>query len=571
MKRPPVGRLLALLCVMSLALGGIFVRLAILQVSQASDLRERAVDQRVRTVVLPAQRGEILDRSGARLALSLPARDVYADPRYVHDAWATAGRLSPLLGDPVGSLVDKLTADTTFVYLARQVGLDVAEQIADLELPGIGFLETSKRYYPAGPVAAQLLGFVGVDGEGLEGLELQYQALLAGIPGDRMQELDPSGKPIVGGVDVERPPVAGASLVTTIDRDLQFQAQAALEEAVVSQGARGGTVIVMDPRTGDVLAMTSYPWFDPNAFEEARPRSYRNRAVTDMFEPGSTNKVITAAAAVQERALPLDERLPVAWTMRVGGFTIHDSHPHGVTRMMLGDIIAESSNIGAVQVANRVGASDMAAYLSRFGLGTPTGVGFPGEASGITVPSDRWNEVVLATTAYGQGIAATPLQMASVFATIANDGRWVQPRLVDATIEADGTRHDSPSSPSRRVVSTSTARMVSRMLAFAVEHGTGANARIPGYQVAGKTGTARIPLKDRPGYEVGQYVASFIGYLPAGDPEVVVAAILERPAQGYGGLAAAPLFQRVARAAISHLRIEPSDPLPPPPHALPVG
>jgi cell division protein FtsI (penicillin-binding protein 3) len=570
-KRPPLGRLLALLCLMSLALVGILVRLTVLQVSQASELRERAVDQRVRTVALPAQRGEILDRSGERLALSVPASDVYADPRYVADPWGTATRLSPLLGDSVGVLVGKLTTDSTFVYLARQVELDVADRIADLELPGIGLLEVSKRYYPAGPVAGQVLGFVGLDGDGLEGLELQYQTLLAGIPGDRMQELDPSGKPIVGGVDVERPPVAGASLVTTIDRDLQFQAQAALEDAVASQGAEGGTVIVMDPRTGEVLAMASYPWFDPNAFEEARPRTYRNRAVTDMFEPGSTNKVITAAAAVQEEALPLDERLPVAWTMRVGGFTIHDSHPHGVTRMMLGDIIAQSSNIGVVHVANRVGASDMAAYLSRFGLGSATGVGFPGEANGITVPFHRWDEAVLATTSYGQGIAATPLQMASVFATIANDGRWVQPRLVDATIAADGTRHEAPMSSTRRVVSASTARIVSRMLAFAVEHGTGTNARIPGYQVAGKTGTARIPLKDRPGYEVGQYVASFIGYLPAGDPEVVVAAILDRPAQGYGSLAAAPLFQRVARAAITQLNIEPSDPLPPPPHALPVG
>jgi cell division protein FtsI (penicillin-binding protein 3) len=256
--------------------------------------------------------------------------------------------------------------------------------------------------------------------------------------------------------------------------------------------------------------------------------------------------------------------------MKVGEFTIHDSHPHAVQRMMLGDIIAESSNIGAVHVANRVGASDMATYLTRFGLGAETGVGFPGEASGITVPFYRWDEVVLATTAYGQGIAATPLQMASVFATIANDGRWVQPRLVRATIDADGVRHDAAPSPTRRVVSEETARTVGGMLAFAVEHGTGTNARIEGYQVAGKTGTSRIPLRDRPGYEVGQYIASFIGYLPAGDPQVVVAAILDRPAQGYGGLAAAPLFQRIARAAIAQLRIEPASPLPPPPHALPI-
>lgn len=568
MKRPPIGRLVALLCVLSLSLGVIFVRLTVLQVSQAAAFRDRAAEQRVRTVVLPAQRGQILDRSGEQLALSVPARDVYADPRYVTDPWATATSLAPILGERADTLVQKLSADTTFVYLARQVELDVADRIADLELPGIGFLAVSKRYYPANALAGQVLGFVNVDGVGIAGLELQYQDLLAGQPGERTQELDPYGQPIVGGVDVQVPPVPGSAIETTIDRDLQFQAQAALRDVVEGQHARGGTVIVMDPRTGDILAMVSSPWFDPNAFAEAKPATYRNRAITDMFEPGSTNKVITAAAAIQERALPLDRRLSVAWTMPVGEFVIHDSHPHGILRMTLGDIIAESSNIGAVKVANLVGATDMATYLARFGLGVPTGVGFPGEAGGLMLPLHEWTDTTLATAAYGQGLAATPLQMISVYAAIANDGRWVRPRLVRATIDPDGTRHQAPPSPTRRVVSADSAEMVSRMLSYAVEYGTGTYAQIAGYQIAGKTGTARIPLKDRPGYLEGQYVASFIGYLPAGDPEVVIAAILDRPAQGYGGLAAAPLFQRVARAAIARLGIEPADPLPLPPHAL---
>ena len=341
MKRPPIGRLVALLCMLSLSLGVIFVRLTVLQVSQAAAFRNRAAEQRVRTVVLPAQRGQILDRSGEQLALSMPARDVYADPRYVTDPWGTATSLAPILGERTGSLVAKLSADTTFVYLARQVDLEVANRIADLGLPGIGFLGVSKRYYPANSLAGQVLGFVSVDGVGIAGLELQYQDLLAGRPGERTQELDPYGQPIVGGVDVQVPPVPGSSLETTIDRDLQFQAQAALRDVVETQHARGGTVIVMDPRTGDILAMVSYPWFDPNAFAEALPAAYRNRAITDMFEPGSTNKVITAAAAIQERVMSLDRRLSVPWTMPVGEFTIHDSHPHGILRMTLGDIIAE--------------------------------------------------------------------------------------------------------------------------------------------------------------------------------------------------------------------------------------
>jgi cell division protein FtsI (penicillin-binding protein 3) len=569
--RPPAGRLVALFALMAFAFGAISVRLVVLQVSQAQELQDRAFDQRVRTMDLPAQRGQILDRNGARLALSTPADDVYADPQLVDDPWGTATRLSPLLGVGVPDLVQAMTSDGTFVYLARQLSRGASDRVQRLALPGIGLLPTSKRTYPAGSLASQVLGFVGTDGVGLTGLELGYQDVLAGTPGERTHELGLSGQAIVSGVDEERAPIAGATVVTTIDRDLQFQAQAALEQAVEEQGARGGTVIVMDPRTAEVLAMASNPWFDPNAFGDAPSATYRNRAVTDAYEPGSTNKVITAAAAIQERAIPLGTRLTVPWTMPVGDYIIHDSQPHAPMQMTLGDIVAESSNIGAVMVADRLGAPALATYLARFGLGRATGVGFPGESNGIILPLDQWNDTILATTAYGQGIAATPLQMVSVYSTIANDGRWVQPKLVRGTIGPDGSLEPSEPAPTRRVVSAGTARMVTRMLAYAVQDGTGTNAQIPGYQVAGKTGTARIPTGDGSGYLEGQYIASFIGYLPAGDPEVVVAAILDRPAAVYGGLAAAPLFKRVALAAIARLGIAPADRVPLPPHALPVG
>ena len=571
MSRPPAGRLVALFALMAFALGAISVRLVVLQVSQAQELQDRAFDQRVRTIDLPAQRGQILDRNGARLALSTPADDVYADPQLVDDPWGTATRLSPLLGVGVPDLVHEMISDGTFVYLARQLGRGASERIQRLAMPGIGLLPTSKRSYPAGSLASQVLGFVGTDGLGLTGLELGYQDVLAGTPGERTHELGLSGQAIVSGVDEERAPIAGATVVTTIDRDLQFQAQAALEQAVEEQGARGGTVIVMDPRTAEVLAMASNPSFDPNAFGDAPSATYRNRAVTDAYEPGSTNKVITAAAAIQERAIPLGTRLTVPWTMPVGDYIIHDSQSHAPMQMTLGDIVAESSNIGAVMVADRLGAPALATYLARFGLGRATGVGFPGESNGIILPLDQWNDTILATTAYGQGIAATPLQMVSVYSTIANEGRWVQPKLVRGTIGPDGSLEPNEAAPTRRVVSAETARMVTRMLAYAVQDGTGTNAQIPGYQVAGKTGTARIPTGDGSGYLEGQYIASFIGYLPAGDPEVVVAAILDRPAAVYGGLAAAPLFKRVALAAIARLGIAPADRVPLPPHALPVG
>ena len=571
MSRPPARRLIALFATMSFALVVIFVRLAILQVSQAAELRGLALDQRVRTVALPAERGQILDREGRPLALSTPSLDVYADPRYVTDAWVAAVQISPLIGVGVPDLVERLSADTTFVYLARQVDLGVASRIRELGLPGVGFLNASKRSYPAGTTASQVIGFVGIDGGGLSGLELGDEDRLAGTAGERTVELGRDGQPIVGGIDVERDPIPGSSVVTTIDLGLQYQAQVALADAVVSQGARGGTVIVMDARTSEILAMATYPWYDPNAFDASPAWTYRNRAVTDAFEPGSTNKVITAAAAVQERVLPLDEPLAVPWTMRVGDYTIHDSHPHAVMRMTLGDIIAQSSNIGAVMVAERLGRTAMATYLSRFGLGRASGVGFPGESNGIMLPLYAWSDTSLATMAYGQGIAATPLQMASVYATIANGGRWVRPRLVKGTIDPSGAYHPAQPSTVHRVVSADTAEMVTRMLVYAVEHGTGTNARIPGFQVAGKTGTARIPSKDHPGYLEGQYIASFIGFLPAGDPKVVIAAILDRPAAEYGGIAAAPLFRRLGQLAITHLGLAPAARLPLPPHALPVG
>jgi cell division protein FtsI (penicillin-binding protein 3) len=568
MRLPPVRRLTGLLLGLMLALVTIVVRLSFLQIREADAYETRALDQRLHTIPLPADRGRILDRSGEAMALSLPARDVYADPRYVGDAWGEATKIAPLVGMDVKDVADRLSVrGSSFVWVARQVDLQTANRLEALHLPGLGFLPTSERSYPAGPLAPQVLGFVDIDGKGIAGLEYEFQGVLAGTPGERTQELDPHGQPIVGGIDVERVPVPGSDLVTTIDRDFQYQVQVALEEAVKANHAAGGTVIVMDPRTGQILAMATYPWFDPNDFASSPRGTWRNRPITDVFEPGSTNKVITAAAAVQEHVLGLGQTLSVPWTMRVGDFTIHDAHVHPVEQMTLGDIVAQSSNIGAVQVADRLGAARMASYLSRFGLGRATGVTFPGEASGIMLPLFQWTDTSLATMAYGQGIAVTPLQMISVYATIANGGEWVQPSLVRGTVDPSGRFHAAAPPTTRRVVSTQTARTVSQMLAFTVEAGTGTAASISGYQVAGKTGTARIP-KPGGGYYTDRWIASFIGFLPASSPSVVIAAILDKPATVYGGVAAAPLFQTVARYAIERLGIAPGRRLPPPPHVL---
>ena len=575
LRRPPAHRLLSLFLAMGLALSAIVVRLVLIQRATAPDgraLRAYGYAQRVQPIELPAWRGRILDRNGEPLAISLEARDVYADPRSVRDPFATAERLARALGlrarDVLPALLDDPgdPGDDTFAWVARHVDAQTADRIEALALPGIGLLPSSRRSYPGASIAAQVLGFVGTDGTGLEGLEAAYDDLLAGSPGERIQETDPAGRPIAHGVSIVRPPVPGRDLVTTLDRALQFAAEEACAEAVRANRARGGIVIVMRPRTGEILAMAVCPSFDPNRFDEFDPARWRNRAVTDAFEPGSVNKVITAAAAIEEGVVPLDREFLVPDEMRIGGFTIHDAHPHPPERMTLADIVALSSNIGAVEVAQLLGEERMADYLSRFGYGRPTGVGFPGESGGLVPPLDAWSATSLATMAYGQGLAATPLQMAAVYATIANGGVWVRPRLVAGTVGPDGAYTPAPPSPRRRVVSEGTAAIVTRMLAYAVDDGTGTLAQIPGFQVAGKTGTARKPYEDRPGYS-DRHVASFIGFLPASRPEVVIAAILDEPETVYGGVAAAPLFQEVARYAIRYLGIAPGRPVPAPPHA----
>ena len=570
MNRPPFGRLIALFVGLTLGFLGIGARLAVLQVSRAEELAAQASEQRLRTIEVLPQRGEILDRNGEPLAISIDARDIYADPRYVADPRGTAATLARLLGVDEADLARRLAQrDSAFTYVARQVGMRLAKRVQAEDLAGIGFLPTSKRAYPAGALAPQVLGFVGIDGAGLSGLEYAFDGTLAGTAGRRTLEIAPGGHPILGGVNIGTATVPGSAIRTTLDRSFQFRVQAALERAVEANGARGGMVVVMDPRTGDVLAMATYPWFDPNAFQDADPATYRNRPATDAFEPGSTGKIVTAAAAIQLGTVGLTERFRVPDELEVDTYTIHDAHKHPELTMTLGDIIAQSSNVGIAQIAAELGHESLATYLDRFGFGEKTGIGFPAETPGILLDG-YWSRSALATISYGQGIAASLLQMTSVYATIANGGVRIQPRLVDGAVDPSGAFHEAPRPAGVRVIREDTADAMTRMLVYAVDAGTGLNARIAGYQVAGKTGTARIPLPDRAGYYEGQYIASFIGFLPAGEPQLVVAAVLDRPVTEYGSVAAAPLFREIAEYGIARLGILPARPLALPPHALPL-
>jgi cell division protein FtsI (penicillin-binding protein 3) len=564
-KRPPARRLVALLGVMLLAFAGVVARLALLQVRDHQALAAQGLRQRVHPTDLPAERGAIVDRTGVPLAITLEARDVYADPRYVTDPIGEAAKVARIL-DMRPREVEHLlrTRDATFVYLRRQVDVDVAGRLESFGLPGIGFLEVPKRYYPAGALAPQVLGFVGVDATGLAGLEFEYEDVLAGTPGTRTVELDGDGLPIASGMEIVKPAIPGRTVVTTLDREVQYLAQEALRRAVKENQAKGGTIVVMDPRSGDIYAMASYPWFDPNDFKHADRDAIRNRAVTDMFEPGSVNKVVTAAAALESGSVGLREVFQVPWWMRVGGYTVNDSHQHPVQAMTLGDIVAHSSNIGSAMVAQRVGSAGLASVLARFGYGNPTGVGFPGEAGGVVPELLNWTDVTRATVSYGQGISMTPLQMAAVYAAVANGGVWVQPRLVRGTSESDGRFHAASGSERRRVLSEQTAGMLTRMLASVVETGTGGAAQIPGYQVAGKTGTARKLVNGR---YVQRYMASFVGFLPASRPRIVIAVSIDEPRTVYGGVAAAPVFSEVARHVIQRMAIPAAPPVRLPPFA----
>jgi cell division protein FtsI (penicillin-binding protein 3) len=567
----------ALLVVLAVGFGGILFRLVVLQVKDASAYSTMAIQQRMRKIPQPAVRGSIFDRNGQTLAMSLPAKSVYADPMVVTDPAGEAETVASILHLDRKSVAKQLQPATRpdgsqvrFVYLQRGVDLQTARRLEAKHLAGIGFSNESRRYYPGGNLASQVLGFVGTDGNGLAGLETQYEHLLAGRAGYHLVEEDPRGIFIPQGTSEDIPPVPGDDLMLTIDQAIQYRAQAALAAAVKANNAKGGTVIVMDPHTGDILAMATYPTFDPNDFGRSPGSTWLNGAVAHVYEPGSVNKVITAAAALEEQAVNPTEQFRVPDQLRMYDKVFHDAHVHPTERMTLADIIAYSSNIGAIQVAGRLGKDRFASYLDRFGFGRKTGLDFPGESVGILAPPENWWGTSMGTIPIGQGIAVTPLQMASVYATIANGGVWVQPRLLRGTVGDDGSLSPALPSNTRRVVSETTARTVSRMLAYAVEVGTGTEAQVPGYWVAGKTGTARKPLPHALGYGT-KYVASFIGFLPASRPSLVIAAIIDEPSTVFGGVAAAPLFADVAHAAVARLAIPPGSKPPLPPHAIPAG
>lgn len=550
-------RVSAFLLSLALAFVAIGWRLIDVQALEAQRYAELGRDQRVRQVELAAERGTIFDRDGNELALSVPQQTVWADPRVVSDPAGYARQLAPLLAggdDPVALeqvMLERLSKrDAAFVYLRRKVDDDAAAKVAALSLPGVSFVPESKRHYPS-DLAASTIGLVGTDNQGLGGLEVQYEEALAGTPGELVVERDPQGREIPQGLRRYLPPEPGSDLVLTIDHGIQFEAEQALAAAIDEYGAKAGRAIVIDVATGDILAMANVTAGADGRPTGPDPHADKNRAVVDVYEPGSTNKVITVAGALEEGLVNPDTGFTVPDSLTIADHTFTDHDPHPTETWSVRKILVESSNIGAILVGRSLGRDRLEEYLRRFGFGTGTGLEFPGESAGL-LPTEWW-ETSMGTVPIGNGLAVTALQMVDVYATIANGGVWREPRLVMATVDADGERRDTPLGETKRVISPDTAEQMRSILTDVVKEGTGTQANIPGYTVAGKTGTARKPIEGGRGYYEGKYMASFAGFAPAEDPKLAAIVVIDEPSGMYGGIVAAPAFSRIMQNA---LRIE---------------
>jgi cell division protein FtsI (penicillin-binding protein 3) len=557
-------RLLALLILSVLAFMAISGRLIVLQVFDAGSLDQAAARQRTTVIDLPATRGRIFDRNLNDLAISIPARSVWADPRLVKDKPGTAARLAKVLGVKKATLAGRLASKGRFVYLVRRIPKARGDIVQRLNLPGVFVEGAVARRYPSGSVAAQVLGFVDIDGNGQAGIEQQYDGLLRGNAGKILLERDPQGRAIPQGRRSLEPAEPGTDLVLTIDQHLQYVTEQALFRAVRQHKAKAGSVVVMSPRTGEVLAMANVPTFDPNRITaRTKAEARKNRAIADVFEPGSTNKTITAAAALQHGIVtPRTETIVPDNIPLCPEKTFRDSHSHAPELMTFADIVAKSSNVGTIMAARDLGRERLYKAELDFGYGRKSGVDLPGESPGIVRDAKSWYCTDLGTNAIGQGVAVTVLQMASVYATVANHGVLRSPTLLRGTVDARGHIAKAARKPGRRVLSTRTAKSLSKILEGVVkEGGTGTQAAMEEWRVAGKTGTARKPDNVRGGYRPGAYVGSFIGYAPAEKPAVVVAVVIDEPTRGYyGGSVAAPVFREVTGTALRRLGVVPTLP-----------
>ena len=541
-----LGAILVLWC------GAICTRLVYLQIFRYGDFEQRAQHQQQRTVDVAAKRGVIYDRAGRELAMSVSVDSVFAVPTEIPNLAGTISLIARITHDDPRELLAKCRASRTFCWVARKASVETAERIRSLNLSGIHFQKESKRFYPKRELAAQVLGYVGMDDEGLSGIEREYDDKLSGKPGRMLISVD-ARKKWFG--SVEKQPEPGQNVVLTIDEKIQYIAERELATAMQQTQAVSGTVIVENPRTGEILALANQPTFNPNLSREITPANLKNHAVSDVFEPGSTFKLVTIAAALEEKVTNPNEMFDCQMgSIVINGMRIHDSKPHGV--LSVSDVLAESSDVGAIKIALRLGDDRFYNYIRGFGFGQQTGIELPGETRGLTKSPSRWSKVSIAAISMGQEIGITPLQLVSLISTMANDGVWVAPRIVAATTQPQSTPQTIAFHPANqhRVVSTLTAAQMRQMMQGVVLHGTGKKAILEGYTSAGKTGTAQKVDPATHAYSHTKYVATFAGFAPINNPEVVVAVILDSAVGLHqGGQVSAPVFQRVAQQVLEYL------------------
>jgi cell division protein FtsI (penicillin-binding protein 3) len=549
---------------------GIEARLVYLQVIDRADLVKRAERQQMQTIPLAAKRGDIVDRRGRVLATSVDADTIYAVPTAIDDEAAVIAKLCEAFRDCTKSeradLEERLKRQRNFAYIRRQVDPDEAQRVKALNLDGIASQKESRRYYPNKELAAHLLGFVGLDNKGLGGIESAYDSQIRGKEGKILVHTDARRHAFSR---FERPPTTGSTIELTIDEYLQHIAERELHAGVVENRALSGTAIIMDPHTGEILAMANEPTFNPNEYRDSSESDRRNRAVQDLYEPGSTFKVVTASAAIEENVLPIDALIDtnpgsIKIGSGAGARVVTEASHHNYQVLSFADVIVRSSNVGAIKIGFKIGTDRLSDYVQRFGFGRQVSPDFPSENAGIVWERTKWTDSALASVSMGYQVGVTPLQMAAAISSVANGGQYVEPRVVRAAYR-DNRRYEVKPKVLRRPISADTAATLTGIMEGVVERGTAKGyAEIPGYTVAGKTGTANTLVNGR--YSNSTY-ASFVGFVPSRDPKITVLVMLNSPkgpAGHFGGPVSGPIFRRIAEATLRYFGIAPTiDPAPP--------
>jgi cell division protein FtsI (penicillin-binding protein 3) len=560
--RPDVssGRVLFVAAFIGFWMLVISARLVYLQFSQYESLANRARQQQQNEIETSPQRGELLDRQERQLARSVQTVSLFLDPDGIDNATLdrNAQQLAKTLGLKQADLAKEFRAAAAakkrFIWIARRLDADVANKIVELKLPGLQTQLEPKRYYPNGSLAAHVLGYVGLDGKGLGGVEQFYNAKISGEAGHLLVEKDAYGKPYES---YEIAAKSGQTVVLTIDQTIQYQAEQALQAAVQRSHAKSGTVIVLDPRSGEILALANAPTFDPNKVSEAKPETRSNWALQNIYEPGSTFKVVAFSAALEKKLVKVDDRIDCQMgAVTVAGRVVHDHKPFGT--LTIAEALAKSSNVAAIKLGMRVGDPAMYDYIRRFGFGSRTGIELPGETNGILRKVERWQPSSIGSIAIGQEVGVTPVQMVAAFGALANDGVRIAPHLIREVRDSGGNVVYRAQPEQRRVISAETAVALRGMLEGVTLNGTAKKAQLDGYSAAGKTGTAqKIDPKTR-SYSSTKFVGSFVGFAPVSNPQVAIIVVIDEPAGAYhGGDVAAPVFREVAEQVLPTLNVMP--------------